>query len=194
MKAKRVMLDLDGVLVNFHKGVCDQFGEEWSYKPEFSIMDFWELFGVTREDVMSQCTAWFWENLEWMHDGKDILSSVLACFKLDQIYILTNPVIGGTDTATGKMDWILREIPEFYNRTILTCAPKGLLASGPDVLLIDDFDHNIEDFQRSGGQTIQVPRPWNQMWDFANLSLAIVDYCLLNGVYGPKNMPINLSG
>lgn len=157
------MLDLDGVLVNFHKGVFDLFNQPWKYDNDFMFYDFWETWNVdvTRETVMSRCDANFWENLEWHHDGRDILNCVLEHFDVEQIYLLTNPIIGGPDAATGKMKWIQREIPDFYRRTILTCAPKGLLAKN-DVLLIDDFDQNIESFKGAGGHTIQICRPWNK--------------------------------
>jgi predicted metal-dependent phosphoesterase TrpH len=162
-KISTVMLDMDGVLTNFHKGVHDIYGQKWVYDNRYIIYDFWKEWDieVTREQVMERCDAKFWENLEWHHDGKDILNILLKKFDVEQIYLLTNPIIGGPDAATGKMKWVQREMPDFYRRVILTCAPKGLLAK-PDVLMVDDFDHNIQNFKDAGGQTIQIARMWNK--------------------------------
>lgn len=188
-KIDTVMLDLDGVLVNFHQAVYKLFGQPWEYTTRYIPYDFWLEWDikVTHEEIMKACDQKFWENLEWHHDGRDILYSVLTDFDINQIYILTNPLCGGTDAATGKMKWILREMPKFYRRTILTCAPKGLLAK-PNVLLIDDNDTNIDDFKTSGGQTIQVPRPWNINHHAANDALSIVNIELRKLMKGNQNV------
>lgn len=172
MSIDLVMLDMDGVLVNFHKGVYDAFEMPYKYDGRLKTWDFWENWPtkVTRGDINAKCDELFWSGLGWMHDGKQILDVVLKKFDADQIYLLTNPVVGGNTTATGKMEWIEQHLPKYYDRVILTVATKALLAK-PNVLLIDDNDRNIDEFAKAGGQVLQVPRPWNGLSNLANCTV-----------------------
>ncbi len=64
-------------------------------------------------------------------------------------------------------------MPWVYDRTIISYAPKSLLA-GPDTLLIDDKDENITEFRAGGGHGILVPRPWNKLHGWAGEVLKVV--------------------
>ena len=152
-------LDMDGVLVNFFKGVCLKFKKDYDYH-SLTEYDFWNPWGVTREQVNIICNSDFWANLEWMHDGHFILNSVVEKFGFDNIYLLTAPM-PNPGSWTGKFLWVRRNLPCFENRIIITQAPKSLFA-GPDTLLIDDKDENIEGFRAAGGQAFLINRPWNK--------------------------------
>ena len=170
-----VMLDMDGVLVDFHKGVYDAFEMPYVYDSRLQTWNFWENWPnkVTRGDIDAKCDALFWSGLDWMHDGKDILKLVLDKFDVSQVYLLTNPIVGGHGSCSGKLEWIDQHMRQFYHRTILTVATKSLLAK-PNVLLIDDNDLNIDEFAAAGGQVIQVPRPWNRDSEFAHNTVEAV--------------------
>lgn len=173
-KIKTVMLDLDGVIANFRKGIHDVFNQPYDYSNLTDKWSFWEDWnGVTFDMINSACTVEFWQNLEWMHDGRDILRSILNMFNTDQIYLLTTPM-PNIESPTGKWLWVRDNIPVYLKRTIITQVSKSLLA-GPDTLLIDDRDKNVDEFEEAGGKTILVPRPWNRSHDLALLTSKVVE-------------------
>jgi len=178
---RKVFFDLDGVLANFHRGVYERFGRRYYYEDsslcEYDFWECWDDIEVMREDIDKVCTKNFWEHLLWMHDGKQILSEVRSAVCPHQIYILTNPKVGGHDACAGKYAWIEREMPWVYDRVVMTTASKALLAK-PDCLLIDDFDHNVDGFVEAGGQGLLVPRPWNSCKGLMESSLDIVKEAL----------------
>ena len=172
---------MDGVIADFHKGVCDAFQQPYNYNDSLSTWNFWEDWdkSVTREDVNAKCNINFWEHLPCTHDGFEIFKAIRSKFKPEQIYILTNPVVGGAGTATGKMLWIKKYLPDFYSRIIITQAPKGLLAK-PDTLLIDDNDKYVDGFIEAGGRGCLVPRPWNRAHFCADRTVEVVEAFLEN--------------
>jgi len=170
---KTVFLDMDGVLANFRKGVHDAFNKPYDYttlSPKWKFWDDWP--DVTFEMVNAVCNTSFWWNLEWMHDGCDILRAIEYKFAPAQIYLLTTPM-PNLKSADGKMMWVRDQIPAYLNRTIITQAPKHLLAR-PDTLLIDDKDKNIDGFVKAGEHGILIPRPWNELHGWTNETLQVV--------------------
>ena len=157
-----IFLDIDGVLANFRKGIHDTFDKFYDYptlSPKWKFWDDWP--DVTFEMVNAICTTSFWQNLKWMHDGHDILRAVLDKFNASQTYLLTTPM-PNLKSASGKMIWVNDNLPIYLKRTIITQAPKHLLAR-PDTLLIDDKDENVDGFREAGGKALLVPRPWNRL-------------------------------
>jgi len=163
-----VYLDIDGVLADFRRGVCEEFNRKPD--PEDGWL-FWENWhGVTTKDVDAVCDRTFWLNLYWTKDGWDIYTAIRS--KFDNIYLLTTPM-PNDESWTGKAQWVEIWLPELYRRLIVTPAPKHLLAK-PDTLLIDDKDENIAEFIAAGGHGILVPRPWNKLRGWTNESLQVV--------------------
>lgn len=162
----KVFLDMDGVLVNFRQGICKAFGQDPG--PGWSFWESWD--GVTFEDVNVICDINFWIHLDWTAEGPEIEEAVRK--KFDDVYLLTTPM-PNSYSWTGKLCWIKANMPWMHKKTILSYAPKSLLA-GPDTLLIDDKDQNVEEFRAAGGRGILVPRPWNKDSHLADQTLGIV--------------------
>lgn len=155
---KTVYLDVDGVLACFTRGVFCAIGRKWDYSdPILKTFHWFASAGYSREEIDSLCTIDFWAGLPWMHDGRDILKLVEE--KFDNIYLLTAPM-SNHGSYTGKMLWIQRHVPQYYERAIVTQIPKCHFA-GPDTLLIDDRFENCMEFQSAGGVATLVPRPWS---------------------------------
>jgi len=160
---KKVFLDMDGVLTNFHKGVCKTFDYPYILD-EMIRYDFWEDWKekkVTRRDVNDICNQLFWEDLEWMHDGKEILKIVEEAYGKENIFIFTQPM-PNVGSWTGKRIWIEHMAPDYKKQLIVTQASRAFFAS-PDTLLIDDKQENVDEFIKAGGNAILIPRPWNRL-------------------------------
>lgn len=178
-KIKTVFLDVDGILANFRKGIHDAFDKPYDYPTLSSRWEFWDDWpDVTFEMVNAACTTSFWQNLEWMHDGHDILQAVLNKFSAKQIYLLTAPM-PNIESPTGKWMWIQDNLSTYLKRIIITQAPKHLLAR-PDTLLIDDKNENIDKFIEAGGRGLLVNRPWNRYRQGLDSSLEVVELLLKN--------------
>jgi len=170
---KTVFLDMDGILVNFRKGIRDVFGKPYDYStlsPKWKFWDDW--LGVSFAMVNAACTTSFWQHLEGMHDGRDILTAIEYKFVPAQIYLLTTPM-PNLESASGKMIWVHDHLPAYLKRTIITQAPKHLLAR-PDTLLIDDKDENVDSFREAGGKAHLICRPWNRAHLQADRTVEVV--------------------
>ena len=129
---------------------------------------------MTFDEVDAVCDTEFWEGLEWMHDGNEILSIISSCVKnIQHLYFLTAPM-KNLESATGKLTWMKQQMGINYPAsTIVTGAPKSLFAR-PGALLIDDRDKNVEEFRAAGGRAVLVPRPWNRLHELAHKSAEII--------------------
>lgn len=160
---KKVLLDMDGVITNFHKGVCDAFNREYNFE-EMIRYDFWEDWegpDVTRGDVNSMCNQKFWRSLEWMPEGKETLKIIEEAYGKENIFLFTQPM-PHPGSWTGKRLWVCSQMYDYINRLIVTSSPRSLFAS-PNTLLIDDKDENVDAFIEAGGHAVLIPRPWNKL-------------------------------
>ncbi len=169
----KVFLDLDGVIVDFRRGVCEVFGF-----PCDDLTKKWAFWGVwpnvTFEMVNAICTQEFWRTLNFTHDGQILLYGWVGLMeKFENITLLTTPM-PNPGSWSGKYLWIKENMPaKFLKNTIMLQGSKAQLA-GPDTLLIDDKDENIEEFVAAGGQGILVPRIWNRLHGQADEALQVV--------------------
>jgi 5'(3')-deoxyribonucleotidase len=157
----KVFLDLDGVLVDFVGGALRVHNAthipyhdiRWGLVEQIGISanQFWRGIDAAGED--------FWANLVWTHDGREILKMVLDHFGVENVCILTAPS-NHHSAAAGKVRWINEHVPELKRQYVLSAA-KHFLA-GPDKLLIDDHDGNVDKFRAAGGEALLLPRPWNR--------------------------------
>ena len=179
----RCLLDLDGVLTNFNKAAFELHNiKEDPFlslrKPLKSFSEILPLIGLTAEDFYRGMGEEYWANLEWMPDGKRIISLIEDHFAPDDICILTAP-IRNKGCVPGKISWIRKNLPRYYYRNqYLIGKPKHFCAA-PDSLLVDDSGENTELFQQKGGHVILVPRPWNDVkkrdaLNFLERQLAII--------------------
>jgi hypothetical protein len=156
---KQIFLDMDGIFVDFDAGVREKYNVQDWHPTEWKIpykewgttfKEFWDSLDFTN----------FWEWLPWTEDGKRIVS-IVEPFKPT---ILTAAVL--PYASTGKIQWLNREWPDVMkDKRLLIAAGHAAKAAvaGPDKILIDDKDENIEEWEAAGGIGILYPRPWNKM-------------------------------
>lgn len=144
----KIFLDMDGVIVDFAKGICNRYGLSHDRNTCNNLGSF-----LTNDIWMDlECDNNFWNNLskfEW----SDKL--VKACHECADTYILSAPGVINSKSASGKIKWLNRYYPEFGDKFILTYH-KHLLA-GSFRLLIDDNRSQIDGFNKAGGTTILFP-------------------------------------
>lgn len=166
----KVLMDMDGVLVDFTQGVCDALGKPNPFLSGHTNWFYHELLGVTEEEFWEPCNdSWFWEDLGWMPDGKRILQAATAAVGEANIYLSTSPTLSPGSYA-GKAAWVTQHLPEGFLRRLMIGPAKYLMAN-PRHILVDDNDENVALFRAAGGRAILVPRPWNE-----NRDESTVDY------------------
>lgn len=169
-------LDMDGVLVDFSGAVENAYGikmDRWDFD------DF--IPGVTKEEFWLSCTEEFWANLPWTEEGKDILRIVENFFGKDNICLLTTPCLT-KGSMEGKRRWIEKHLPGYLDQFLMG-KPKHFCA-GPQSILIDDSDKNINKFLYYGGRAILIPRPWNML----SYRISHPDFNLLEYLEGYLNV------
>jgi 5'(3')-deoxyribonucleotidase len=152
----KVFLDMDGVIVDWDRGVEKLFGVPWKEHTTWDV-DY-AHFGMTPKGFWSHLdTIEFWKNLPWTRDGRKIWEIVK---EYDPI-ILTHG--RNANSCAGKVEWIKRELPEAYrrNRYLICGGDKGIVAT-PDSVLIDDSEEHCARFNECDGRFILYPAPTNE--------------------------------
>jgi hypothetical protein len=156
-----VYVDMDGVLVDFHGGLCRAHCRQ---QPDGPLP--WEIhqwFNMSIEDTFRPINyPKFWANLEWTVFGQDLLTAVEAAVGVERISLLTKiPEKSNGAGAAGKLAWIGRHIPDYLGRLIMVTDMelKSRLAAG--AILLDDSDDNCDQWDAAGGVSLRVPQPWN---------------------------------
>lgn len=174
----KVFLDLDGVLTDFTSGVHRAFNMPYAYADYPYTKGLWDWFaeaGLTWNQVDSVCNAGFWACLEWMFDGKGIYHEVRKYARLSDssLNLLTTPM-KNINSTVGKLTWIREQLGENRRKQALITGADKKIFAGPDTLLIDDRNKNIEEFIAAGGRGLLVPRPWNKAHFYADRTLDVV--------------------
>ncbi len=79
----------------------------------------------------------------------------------ENVFLATKPILTPA-CAAGKMEWIQEFCPPWLANQFSITTHKERSAQ-PGTLLIDDYGLNILKFTKRGGNTILVPRPWNNL-------------------------------
>lgn len=162
----RVLLDMDGVIVDFLAG-CKKFhGKDYKWHPhepdkqtEQTSWNIEPIFGMTGPEIWDPLGRSFWANLDphpWM---PQIVALLENHFGSERVCLLTSP-IKTAGAIEGKMDWIRKHLPQFRRRFLV--GPAKEFCAGPRHVLVDDHSVNIEKFEKAGGQTFLFPAPWNR--------------------------------
>lgn len=166
----RAYLDMDGVLVDFVRGMMAAHG---CYRPLSEVRwGLHEVLGVPEEKLWSVCGHDFWAGLGWTEEGPPLLRSVETLFGVGNVTLLTSvgPQPGGPE---GKASWVRKHLPDYVDRLIVADGGRhqftGVLSVGgkhelaaPDAILIDDHEGYVDRFIEHGGHAVLVPRPWNR--------------------------------
>jgi len=168
----KVYLDMDGVLADFNLAAHAAHGREDCYPGNPSAYGEWHIekvWGYTPEEFWAplQRTG-FWESIRKTPEADMIVEACLTEVGPGNVAILTSPSLDAF-SIPGKRTWISNHFPELTEQMIFTKA-KGFVA-GPNRILIDDCDRNIDEWSKERGWAIQVPRLWNREYPAAQAGL-----------------------
>ena len=139
----RIYCDMDGVLVDFAKGVEKIIGksiDQWSYG---SKSEKWDTIKSTPK---------FWHTLPWMNGGKELWNFISK----HDTHILSAYVEESFDPncIPGKSHWArtnLRLSPGNINLVKRVEKQNYTKVAGVPAILIDDYKKNTDQFKARGG-------------------------------------------
>lgn len=100
-----------------------------------------------------------WYNVPPGVDFRAILDWAKNYVGWENTFIVTSPTLC-PHSASGKMQWIQRDLPPVLHRNFAITSQKHLLANA-NTLLLDDNEENVKRFNAHGGHGVLMPRPWN---------------------------------
>jgi hypothetical protein len=157
----RCFLDMDGVLVDFHRGVHDVHGLPYGRYPY--PLGEWEIIkytGIAEADFWKPCGREFWAGLPWTSEGPEILRLCEEAFGQRDICLLSTPC-STPGCCDGKRDWINQHTPEYAEKFLF--GPTKYLCAHDEAVLVDDRERSTWRFNQAGGWAVTVPRPWNSL-------------------------------
>lgn len=143
-------MDLDGVLVNWHKGACHALGVP--YPHEFVFQRDWicSVSGMPIGTVLTKLdsTPDFWSKLEPTLTAANLVRYLDTNFP--DWGILTSATHNSASWA-GKAEWVKTHLgTKGLHRLTICCGNKARFVS-PSALLIDDTHKIVRDWLNGGG-------------------------------------------
>jgi hypothetical protein len=172
-----VVLDLDDTLNSCTMHVLKTLGcgvhsfEYCSFPPDigYNLIEAWSHF--TGRDPVDPAMFWEWVSRKtWAQMPRSsqfwLIESAALMVGIDNVLIATVPT-KSPDCLFGKYEWMEQHLPPWMSRQY-NITPRKWRLSVPGALLIDDADHNIDQWKRRpdgmpSGDAILVPRPWNSL-------------------------------
>lgn len=169
----QVIVDIDGVLADFIKGaLCiHEHCTDTEIVYAKALGEWWlpGLLNLTGDEFFAPMGYDFWANLEPTHDGAQLISHLEKEFGQSNIALWSSPS-DNPGCCDGKRDWVKKHLPKHYYRHLILGSVKHLGAN-PSSILVDDFDSNIDSFQKKQGKPCLVPRIWNRDHQYRHASL-----------------------
>lgn len=143
----KIYVDMDGVLVNFEKGLNDILDEPYDKKRYNTDSKYksliWKSISKFQKDGGN-----FWEQLSKMNDADQLWNYVK---KYDNVEILTatgNPKYGSGEQ---KKKWIKQNISNNVKVNLVRLSKDKAQFADEDSILIDDQKKSIEPWEQAGG-------------------------------------------
>ena len=164
-----LLVDLDGVTVDFHSAVCKAHNELTGDNLQVEDIDQWELetFGIKKTT---------WQQPGFFYDLDPYPGAVEALWKAQQnghkLWVVTN-AMDIDFVEEDKRLWVSENIP--FVRGLVFTDKKHLL---PGDMLIDDCPEYLENYP---GTAVKINRPYNKHvkvdYAFDTLAEAIKAVC-----------------
>lgn len=169
----KCVLDLDGVIADFHSGLARLRGfdpsifERGNWK-EPGTYDIRQNTPIKEEGFWDGVDYDFWRSLDKTREADQLVDLIINRFSLENICIITMcptmfdyPLYRIGPYCAGKIQWLLDHFPRLMEHGHILIGTSKKFCASPDTVLIDDADSNIKEFRQSGGKAIVFPRVWN---------------------------------
>lgn len=148
-KEYRIYVDLDGVLVDFKKGVEPIIGVRYSEEKYANDKKFKKMFWDRIKEHNKQGGK-LWLHLDLMHDAMKLWNYI----KPHSPEILTATGTSILSAGEQKREWVSRHLGGNVVVHIVTYAKDKSMFAGPNHILIDDKPEAIKPWSDAGGTGI----------------------------------------
>jgi len=168
-----ILLDMDGVVCNLIRRVAKvhqvdyhELIAKWP-RGEFNWLD--GLNSVVDPKIKNQAEVYskikkagidFWRTARAYRLASAFYEKLKDRFGSKNVVFATSPALD-PQCAAGKIAWLYKFTKNPYFRDYMIGSRKELMATWPDIILIDDRDSNVDAFRKAGGEAVLVPRVWN---------------------------------
>ena len=140
-------LDVDGVLANLNSAIYDRFKAQ-------NKTNIWHLdIGKSNDEILESLDLDFWKNIPKLPWSDELIEMVDHTSNGKWSFLTKGPK--QSFAWSGKMEWIKKHYPRHFDKLII-CVEKSRLASHRHCL-IDDYDINVNEFKKAGGEVIHFP-------------------------------------
>ena len=155
-----ILLDCDGILSNFSKGVLDVFNKHYGTKWKEKDIHSWDMsqtLGVSR-DIVQEIAAQpnFCLNLDPYPEG---IEAAKELGKIGDVWVVTSPLNSKT-WMWERNEWVGKHVG-IDERKVIHTGNKKLIKGA---MLVDDKPKNVEEWNKEwpDGVALLFDRPWNQ--------------------------------
>lgn len=149
---------MDGVVVDLLAGWMEHHKLTLPNPYPFGKMAWPDIFGISTQEIWTGCDAKFWAELPPTEFGLKLVTEAERIFGAENVFLVTS-VVAHSSAAEGKLNWIAKHCPAFWDRYLITHAKHILSYAG--VVLVDDDPKSLPKFAANGGHTILHPTIWN---------------------------------
>ena len=150
MEIKKIYFDMDGVLADFDRGVKDLLGLSPINQADKTEAQDDEMFQAMRK------TEHFYDRLEPMAGAEDMFHRIYDTFgdKCEILSGIPKARRGIVTAGEDKIRWVRRLLSVQIVVNIVCREEKKNYCTGPDCILIDDFEKTIREWEALGGTGI----------------------------------------
>lgn len=171
-KRLRILVDLDGVLADFHQTYLNLVGFPASMEAVRQHGgNIPPAIGQTDEEFWDSVPREFFEGLPLLSDARELLQ-IVRTFD-PEFHICSSPGTNKPWVITEKVNWVHKHLDPNFNRFIISNDKP--IAANTRTVLLDDWDGQCNNFQVMGGTSILVPRPWNRYFAVAHEAAKIIE-------------------
>ena len=158
-KFKRIFLDVDGVIANWSKSICEKLKVEYPKNTTFPYQR-WLAEKINVNDIFPHTDTFeFWESLE-KFPWSDRLVNLVNDTGIEWRF-LTKPM-ENPNCYAGKAAWIMKHYPKHLGKLWIVNGTKSAICrDSGDLLIDDDIEKNIIEWSDAGG----TPFYWKEMTD-----------------------------
>ncbi len=150
MEIKKIYIDMDGVLADFDRGIRELCGMEPIKQTELtpeSSDAIWEAVKAVEH---------YYDKLELVPGAKEMFDALYKKYgdRCEILSAIPKPHRGIVSAGEDKEKWIRRLLSDKVKVNIVYRAEKIKYCTGPDCVLIDDYEKNVTEWENHGGTGI----------------------------------------
>lgn len=152
-----IVVDMDGVLVDFCKAAYMIHAKPYDgFEPKH--FDFFEDWGLTADEFwapIDKAGPGWWAELPVFPWAGELIHHI----KRQGNFVIATACSRHAYSSHGKVVAIQRLFGNSFRDYFIT--PRKWFLAGPNRVLIDDYEENVDKFVKHGGNAILFPQSWN---------------------------------